>query len=298
MVSFPAPGEYPPPSLPPPPPAEKPCVCGGVEWARWKGGHPFPPPLGVGVGCPVAPGSRVPLRPPRGRVWGRAAARAQAGVAFRGRIPAFPRVLSAAAVVSSRAPREMRGPGEAGAGEGEPSGSTRPPPPHRVLGCDRPRSAVSCTSFAAQAPAPAWTALLVARRGGERARVFAGATPPSARKPSLAIREGALGYRSPQPPPPPSVRDVGQSWGPTPSAPPHAPCGSVAGDPPPSDGCSSGLPRPAPPPSESGEGHAGPRARVSRRGCGRARGAGRVCAALVSPGGEGEVRGGDVRPRL
>ena len=110
-------------------------------------------------------------------------------------------------------------------------------------------------------------------RGGE----------PSVRKPSLAIREGALGYRTPQLlpllsaqwPPWRLPRARGQN-----TPPPTAPLGAVGG------GCAGPavgpcaarcLPRPAPPPFELGEGRAGPR-RASGRWGGTGACVRRVCA--------------------
>lgn len=88
---------------------------------------------------------------------------------------------------------------------------------------------------------------------------------PSVRKPSLAIREGALGYRTPQPPPLPSAQWPpwrlpehvgGEDFPLLPSA-----GGGGMGAPAPRWGrvAAPCLPRPAPPPSELGEGPAGPR---------------------------------------
>ena len=110
--------------------------------------------------------------------------------------------------------------------------------------------------------APPWA------RRRETIRVRGG--EPSVRKPSLAIREGALGYRTPQLlpllsaqwPPWRLPRARGQN-----TPPPTSPLGAVGG------GCAGPavgpcaarcLPRPAPPPFELGEGPAGPR-RASRQ---------------------------------
>ena len=134
-------------------------------------------------------------------------------------------------------------------------------------------------------------------RRRETIRVRGGA--PSVRKPSLAIREGALGYRTPQPLPLPSARwppwrlpeHVGRT-------PPHLPSGvgEGAGAPAPRLGpCAARcLPRPAPPPFELGEGPAGPRRASGRwRGtgarvvpCARARGRPPRCGEPWGKGGE------------
>lgn len=183
VVSFPAPGD---PSVEVTPAGS--CAAasvGGVESVRWRG-SPLPRPLGRGVPCRSR--SRVPSLPWVGEV----ARERRPGPAFGGAHPALPRASSTVAV-SSRAPCEVRGPGEASAG-GEPGRQHRPP---RVLGRDgpgwpSPSPVPQALPLAAGVRTRGWCA----RRGQEPG--LGRATPPSARKPSLAIREGAFGV--PQPP--------------------------------------------------------------------------------------------------
>lgn len=264
VVSFPAPGKLP-SSRSPPPPVRN-CAGGGGASSRsgWKGGHPFPHAAGGVVGCPVAP---LALLAPPSLVGGCGGERRPLGgcLGASSRSARAPPVAAAAAS-SSRAPHRMRGPGEASAWGWALRRPHRalPIPPPCVLGRDRPGHPPPSPVAADPATPPRppassrtacwWPGVGGAKEPGLRA------TPPSAGKPSLAIREGALGYRSPQPPP----LLCACSWpvaGPLP-----APCGCGG---PPSDGCSPGLLRPAPPPSESGEGHAGPGPRVPWRGRGR-----------------------------
>ena len=160
---------------------------------------------------------------------------------------------------SSRRPRRMR------PCRGRDAGSALALTAHTLL-CGGP---LPCTADPSR---PAEAGRLVERlRGPEGETVRGRDGAPSVRTPSLAIREGALGYRTPQPPPLPSAAVAtvatagarGQSRTPPPSA-----GGEGVGCAGPAVGPRAArcLPRPAPPPSESGEGPAGPRRASGRWG--------------------------------